>query len=209
MDLTIAICTHGDVTWRDLAFERAAPSAMEQPGVIVQTFHREHGNLANARNVALDACNTEWIVYLDADDELEPGFVDALREHEHAASLLAPAVRYVQPTGRHRAARMPRVAGHQHDCTTACLRDGNWMVVGTAARTALLRAAGGWRDWPMYEDWDLWLRCVTQQHASVIAVPEAVYRAHVRRTSRNRAPSMAAKNQTHHAIVADVLGVPA
>jgi hypothetical protein len=37
--------------------------------------------------------------------------------------------------------------------------DGNWLVIGCVARTDLLREVGGFRDFPVYEDWDLWLRC--------------------------------------------------
>ena len=79
------------------------------------------------------------------------------------------------------------------------------LVVGTAARAELLRSVGGWRDWPLYEDWDLWLRCYVAG-ATVETIPEAIYRAHVRPDSRNRAPERAAKEATHARIVADVLG---
>jgi hypothetical protein len=65
----------------------------------------------------------------------------------------------------------------------------------------MLRDVGGWRDWPFYEDWDLFLRC-WRAGASVEAIPEAVYIAHVRFDSRNRAPSSAEKAAVHNAIYA-------
>jgi cellulose synthase/poly-beta-1,6-N-acetylglucosamine synthase-like glycosyltransferase len=67
------------------------------------------------------------------------------------------------------------------------------------ARTELLRKVGGWRDWPLYEDWDLWLRCHLAG-ATFEAIPRAIYRAHARVDSRNRAPDRAARLAAHEAI---------
>jgi len=81
------------------------------------------------------------------------------------------------------------------------LKDGNWLIVGSVVRTELLRRAGGWWDYPVYEDWSLWLRCYLLG-ASAEPVPRAIYRAHARPGSRNRAPSAAEKNRVHWAIEA-------
>lgn len=198
MDVTVCVATFGDRSWQELAESRAVPSAMVQAPVV-----RVHGqSLHGARNTALTRVETEWVVFLDADDELEPGYIQQLATG--AADLRAPAVRYVRGR-RTPPARMPRVAGHTHDCTGACLPEGNWLVVGTLACTALLRDVGGWEPWPLYEDWALWLRCWAAG-ATVEAIPDAVYRAHVRPDSRNRAPSMALKNRVHAEIVGAVLG---
>lgn len=198
MDVTVCVCSFGDRHWQELAESRAVPSAIGQAPVI-----RVHGDtLHGARNTALERVRTDWVIYLDADDELEPGYVETLAAG--AADLRAPAVRYVR--GRQaRAPYVPRVAGHRHDCTADCLPAGNWLVVGTMARTSLLRQVGGWEPWPVYEDWALWLRC-WRAGATVEAIPQAVYRAHVRPDSRNRAPAMNRKNQVHHEIVAAILG---
>jgi hypothetical protein len=98
---------------------------------------------------------------------------------------------------------MPRVAGHTHThaCAAGCLTEGNWLVIGALARAELLRQIGGWRDWPVYEDWDLWLRCHLAG-ASIEAIPAAVYRAHVRPDSRNRAAPLEQRLTTHRAIEA-------
>ena len=140
-------------------------------------------------------------MFLDADDELEPGYITALQAG--ACDLRAPAVRYVAPD-RFQAARMPRVAGHDHDCTADCLPEGNWLVIGTMARTQLLRDVGGFEPWPIYEDWALWLRC-WKAGATVEAIPAAVYRAHHRPDSRNRAPAREVKDQAHRDIHRAVL----
>lgn len=193
MDLTVAVATFGSTDWAELAAERAVPSAQ---GVPVVTAHGT--SLAAARNAALSEVKTEWVVFLDADDQLEANYVDAMEAG--TADLRAPAVRYVR-NGSHPTPYVPRVAGHEHACEAECLRDGNWLVIGTAVRAQMLRDVGGWRDWPCYEDWDAFQRCWLAG-ATVEAIPEAVYRAHVRADSRNRAPAMADKNRVHHEIVA-------
>lgn len=190
--VTVCVATFGDRTWARLADERAVPSATGQAPVI-----QVHGDtLHGARNEALRQVETDHVVFLDADDELEPGYVDALAAG--GADLRVPSVRYIRGS-RAYPPRMPRVAGHRHACTTDCLPEGNWLVVGTLAPTELLLALGGWEPWPVYEDWALWLRC-WGAGATVEAIPSAVYRAHVRQDSRNRAPSRDLKLSTHAAI---------
>ena len=195
MDVTVCVGTFGSSEWPELARTRAMPSAAEQR---LRVVHHHGRNLADARNSCLRLANSEWVIFLDADDELEPGYAEAM--DAATADLRAPAVRYVRG-GRDERPRIPRVAGHDHACSADCLRDGNWLVVGTAVRAELVLHVGGWREWPLYEDWDLWLRC-WMAGATVEAVPDAVYRAHWRADSRNRAPEMAFKNKIHREIVA-------
>lgn len=203
MDVTVAVGTFGDLSWVRLAQDRALPSAR---ALGVPTVHVHADTLHGARNGALAQVDTEWVVHLDADDELERGYLQAMATGQ--ADVRAPAVRYVRGAADRAApARMPRVAGHDHDCTGECLPYGNWLVVGAAVRTELVRAVGGWQDWAWSEDWDLWLRCHLAG-ATFEAVPAAIYRAHVRRGSRNRALNGAARLEAHRAI-AEANGVPA
>lgn len=205
MDVTVVVATCGADEWVDLAHSRAIPSARAL-GVPVLHKHLPGGTVAQARNELVRLVGSEWVVHLDADDELAPGYVDALAQG--AADLRAPAVQYLRPGWDPLKPRMPRVAGHDHRCVGECLRQGNWLVVGAAVRADLVRSVGGWREWPMYEDWDLWLRCWLAG-ATVEAIPQAVYRAHVREESRNRAPDAAARQAAHTAIYEANFGVPA
>lgn len=201
--ITVAVATYGTSWWTDLAQRRALPSA-EALGVPVVYVHGE--TLHGARNDALSKVATEYICFLDADDELEPGFFDEISKV--SADLRVPAVRYVL-NGRPNNSAMPRVAGHYHACQPTCLEYGNWLVIGTVARTELIRRVGGWRDFAWSEDWDLWVRC-WQAGATIEVVPSAVYRAHVRLDSRNRAPTQAVKHAAHQQIArANDLPVPA
>jgi hypothetical protein len=203
VDVTVCVATFGDLAWQTLAHERAIPSA-EATGKSVLYVHGE--TLHDARNLALAAVDTEFVCFLDADDELEAGYFDHMAEG--TADLRAPAVRYVFG-GPLRGARFPRVAGHRHDCTADCLALGNWLVIGTVARTEILQRVGGFRDFPWSEDWDLWVRC-WQAGATIEGIPSAIYRAHVRKDSRNRAPDLDFRMAAHRAIAeANGLPVPA
>lgn len=198
LDATICIGTFGGQVWIDLADSRAIPSA-EAQGVPV--IHQHAETLAKARNNALRQVDTEWAVFLDADDQLDQNFLNALSQG--SADLRAPSVSYVR-AGHRGHPTMPRVAGHRHACTGDCLTEGNWLVVGTAVRTELLREVGGWEEWPWSEDWALWLKCHLAG-ATVEAVPEAVYVAHWSRNSRNRAPDRAFTNRVHQEIASALM----
>lgn len=194
MDVSIVVATYGERHWLDLACERATRSALAQDVPVIYV----HGlTLHGARNAGLAQVETEHVVFLDADDELAPGYIAAMAAG--SADLRAPAVQYVRHNGPCSIARVPRVAGHTHACDAGCLEHGNWLCVGTAAPTQLLRDVGGWRDFPWSEDWDLWLRC-WKAGASIEAVPAAIYVAEWRRDSRNRAPDSAFKRAAHEAI---------
>jgi GT2 family glycosyltransferase len=198
MDVTVAVATYGGEHWLHLAETRAIPSAQAQ-GVPVVHSH-SLGGLHDARNDALAQVRTEWVIHLDADDELEAGYVSAMATA--SADVRAPAVRYISRAGAASWPAVPHVAGHDHHtCEALCLRAGNWLVVGAAVRADLVRKVGGWRDFCWSEDWDLWLRCHLTG-ATFEAVPAAVYRAHVRSNSRNRGQSRAAKLDAHRAIAA-------
>lgn len=202
MDVTVVVATFGGTEWVELAERRAIPSA-EKLGVRVVHAHAD--TLSDARNAGLAQVDTEWVCHLDADDELEPGYFDAIAAG--AADVRAPAVRYVSWTAD-RPARMPKVAGHSHDCVAECLTEGNWLVIGSVARADLLREVGGHHEYPWSEDYDLWVRC-WKAGATFESVPDAVYRAHVRRNSRNRSASREVRLASHQAIArANGLPVP-
>ena len=203
MDVTVVVGTFGSAKWIDLARERAIPSAVTLGTPVI---HCHASTLHDARNQALWVVPTEWVCFLDADDELEPGYFEAMENG--TADVRAPRVRYVEPR-RNRRPIMPRVSGHTHDCTADCLEEGNWLVIGSVAPTELVKGVGGFRDFAWSEDWDLWVRCRTAG-ATFEAIPDAIYRAHVRPDSRNRAPKRSEKLAAHQAIArANGLPVPA
>lgn len=193
MDVTVCVATFGDWEWEDLAQRRAIPSAVALDVPVVH-FHGE--TLLAARNDALANVTTEYVCFVDADDELERHYFDHIAQS--AADIRVPSVRYVR-NGFDSGVRMPTIAGHTHVCDPECLREGNYIVIGAVAPTQLLKDVGGFRDFAWSEDWDLWVRC-WKAGATFENVPRAVYRAHVRPDSRNRGQTQEAKNAAHRAI---------
>ena len=196
-DVTVCCGTFGDPEWIDLARKRALPAARLEADRVI---HVHAATLAEARNLALAEVETEFVIFCDADAELAPGYVGHLLAG--TADIRVPSVSYVLD-GHPRRPYVPKVAGHSHECEAACLEAGNYAVIGSLARTAKVREVGGFGEEPVYEDWATWLR-MYRAGASVETIPAAVYVAHVRHDSRNRAPSMETKNAVHRQIVASL-----
>lgn len=170
MEVTVIVATYGDdQRYLELADRRAVPSV----GVQAPTL-RVHGDtLAQSRNCGAEQADTKWLVFLDADDELAPGYIDALATG--SADLLAPAVRYCFGGG---APDEPvvfddRKMSHLNPC-----------VIGTAVRREQFLRVGGFFEEPVYEDWSLWLRCV-RDGATLEHVPAAHYITHHNPDGRN------------------------
>lgn len=182
--VSVLISCFGHTDWANLAWSRAYPSAFRQADECL-VVHKKNGTLCEARNEAAEAASGDWLVFLDADDELDPGYVSALKAQlevdESPTQLCAPRVSYIESGYRQAPKYLPL---GQDD-----IREGNWLVIGTAVHRATFGLAGGFREWPIYEDWDLWQRCHLRASAKPVKVPDMVYVAHVSHHSRNRAPS--------------------
>lgn len=194
VDYSIVVSTFGDKKWKTLAEERALPNA-ESFGIPV---HFNHGNaLHETRNLGLSQVETEFVVFLDADDELAPDYFEHILKVD--GDIRVPSINHVHE----QMTFMPRVVGlrgvHNHVCTGDCLPDGNWICVGATARTEMIRKAGGWREWGNWEDWELWLRCWLAG-ATVTAVPEAIYRAYSTAQGRNKSKTREEDLRIYHEI---------
>jgi glycosyltransferase involved in cell wall biosynthesis len=174
------IATCGDEAWSELAWKRAYPSTISQGFDEVILEHHPDATLAEARNRILASADCDFVVFLDADDELEHGYLDAMKRAHDAAGgepvLLAPAIRYVH------AGRRPE--------NPRFVNRGRWprlneCVIGTGASRRLLLEIGGFDEWEAWDDWALWLKCVAKG-ARIVYVEDAIYRAHVSPNSRHR-----------------------
>jgi glycosyltransferase involved in cell wall biosynthesis len=201
MEMTVCVATYGGLGWRVLA-ERAVASAQDQARVIA--YHGQ--TLAQARNVCLAKASTPYVIFLDADDELEPGYVKEMQQG--TADIRAPLVRAIFGRRSIRP-RAWKVMFHSHKCSGDCLPDGNWLPIGCAARTKLLRSVGGFDEYPLYEDWAIWLKC-WKAGASFEQLKGPIYRAYRNDDSRNRSgEAYLNRKQWHNKIVADIIGAPA
>lgn len=182
MKVTICIATYGGDEWRDLAWSRAYPSvASEQAEILLG--HEPDGTIASARNGLADRATSDWLCFLDADDELAPGFLDAMKrayEQESGSGtklLLTPAVSYV---------RKGKPSPPQFLDRGISLADDNWLVVGTLIQRDLFFEVGGFEDYDHgFEDFALWSKC-WRSGAKIVKVPDAVYLAHWNPQSKHR-----------------------
>lgn len=173
-DVTIIIPIFGDLErWAPLA-QRALVSALDQTVPAADVVLSVADTLRDARNRPALAAETEWLCFLDADDELDPRYVEAMLAG--TGDLRQPATLGIVD-GKEDA--FPVVI------PTKPLLDGNYIVVGAFVRRKIFESAGGFIELPAYEDWDLWIRCWLEG-AVITTCPEAIYRVHVLPDSRNQ-----------------------
>jgi len=199
----VIIATYGEEHWRTLAYQRAVNSIITDGSIDeVIPLHEEHGTRATSLNEGARQATCDWLIFLDADDELAPGYVGAMRRalEQHTSDgtrvLFTPAVQQIRK-GR----PGPPFFYKEVDLTL-----GNWLVIGTMISRALFDEIGGFREHPHgLEDFNLWMRA-HRAGATVVKVPDAIYVQHMNPQSehhkfqRNRPAYMVA----YHAAVADV-----
>ena len=172
----VVVATYGDLEeWRSLA-HRALRSVYAQTLPVETAIHLHGRSLAHARNTGALHVLTDWLIFLDADDELDPGYVEAMLEG--TGDIRQPMTIGV-------------VDGVEDDFPVFIPPNpggfmvGNHLVIGCMVRRDLFETAGGFDPGlPVLEDWDFWIRCQLAG-GSVGQAPKAIYRVHVRPDSRN------------------------
>lgn len=195
MKVSVLVCTYGDENWQragDEALEHEIHRTDHRPAFELVRVHEQQATLAAVRNEAAQKARGDWLCFVDADDRLGVGYLEAmsLAFMQGAitadwAPLLVPSVQYVNEDGSCRGEPVIPDWGRS-------LFDLNCAVVGTLVKRDTFLRVGGFREWTIYEDWDLWLRIV-RDGAQMVAVPDAVYCAGVRSRSRNTPDANAAR----------------
>lgn len=184
--ISICIASFGSEQWRDLAWSRAYQSTVGQ-GAEVIVVHQPEGTCASARNAAAAEATGAWLIFLDADDELDTGYVDAMHCSANGMAMYLPRTSFARNGVR----RKPHFLG---DCS---LRDGNPMIIGTMVPRDLFMQVGGFTEHvELFEDWMLFAQ-LWKAGAPVVRVPGAVYIAHMTRASRNRVPKQPTRHYWH------------
>lgn len=179
--ISVLITTYGTDDWRDLAFSRALPSVLEQGADEILVRHWPDLTIGPARNKTVSEAVSAHVICLDADDELDVGYVDAMRRALHSVpdphmTLFQPAVRYIRKGVMANPILIP-----QKD-----LRVDNFLVVGTMVSRDLLLSVGGFGDYAHgFEDWAAWARC-WKAGATIHPVSDAFYHAHINPKSAHR-----------------------
>lgn len=203
--VSILVCTYGSDEWAKRGAETAAQT--HQAGADVLAVHDGGASLAEVRNAAAAETVGDWLCFLDADDELAPGYLDAMRQAWMAgaittdwAPLLVPAIQYVRSWGPEAKSEIPSWDTSIYDLNCAC--------IGTLVPRARFLAAGGFGGDPIYEDWATWLKLVAAG-AQLVPVRDAVYRYHIDAGSLRNQQTLETRTATYHAIRRRFSHVPA
>lgn len=195
MSISIIIATYGEETWGQLALTRALPSVEGMDAEVI-IGHDTDATIAGVRNELAEHATGKWLCFLDADDELAPGYIEAMTLAMQHDRLLTPRVQQIV-NGRTRPAKYyPEVN----------LMSGNWLIVGTLIERSLFEKVGGFGDYPHgFEDWSLWYKAV-KCGAEVLRVDDAIYIQHVNPKSKHRQGWRDRKYQvsTHLAVQAEL-----
>lgn len=156
MSVTVLIPT---IDGRHDELRRAIASVHEQAYadcVIEIQLDRDREGAAATRNRALERVATEWVAFLDDDDELYPAHLRACLRNAHfsKADVVYPGY--------------DTIGEDPVNCfgipfSPALLRRRNYIPVTVLARTTLVKQVGGFVEHPdengdPCEDWGLWLR---------------------------------------------------
>lgn len=155
-DVAVVVPTFGSDEWRslgDYTALRVDQLQTQRPEVI-----RVHGEtLLEARNYAIQcAPSYDWLVFLDADDDLDPQFVEAVSLYDGDSDILQTAVRgfhWTPDNEREWIDPVPTLHKQKYP-----LKSQNYLTIGSPIRAATFLQVGGFDDWPVLEDWALWLK---------------------------------------------------
>lgn len=157
MDITVAIATHPSRMGPGGLYERAVASVHAQKlaptGGIAVALDVAGEGAAVTRNRALSLVTTEYVAFLDSDDELYPDHLLRLARYIRltGVDVAYPGWDGPDPTG---------MQGKPFD--PVLLQQANYIPVTTLCRTSAVHDAGGFQAHPddtgdPCEDWGLWL----------------------------------------------------
>lgn len=143
----------------------------------VRVIHQENRGLPAARNRGARDAQSEYLVFLDADDWIEPTFVRTLAQAMHDANGPEVSHAYCQERLVEKGTGIWRVP----EWDPLLMLITNLHPVTALVRRECFEKAGGFEESMTggYEDWDLWIRFVEQGWRGVrVREPLFVWRRH-------------------------------
>lgn len=142
--------------------------ANEDPRVVV--LHKKNGGASSARNLGIRNARTEFILPLDADDLLEPTFLEYcwwMLSHNQQASWA-----YTESCGFQ---GMEYIWKSRFDANK--MKQENLLTVTALIRKSALESVGCYMEGPRYynEDWHAWLRMVAAGYYPVQSLGEPLF----------------------------------
>ena len=176
----------------------------------VRVIRVTNRGLPAARNTGLMLAKTESIIFLDADDWLDPTYIEKTLPHlKNGADIVLTGLQEHGPT-RH-GTYTPGYDKPWHQVTLDDLRQMNRFFYCAHMHTETLREVGGynplmagpWNNGGGYEDWDLWITLMAHD-AKFAAVNEPLFNYNtatpnsmLARAERNR-DALTAEMRRHH-----------
>jgi glycosyltransferase involved in cell wall biosynthesis len=168
--------------------------SQDAPEEVVQRFHNVHllrqpnGGLSAARNAGIDQIDTDMVVFLDADDRLQPNAIEAGLAC-HAANgdnaLVYGGFQYITRSGQPFGG--PRFTKMRSTCFVSLLQ-GNQIAMHASVMYKLerLRQCGGFNaKTELCEDYELYLRLARKFSIASHSAVVADYRQHEGNISSN------------------------
>ncbi len=144
----------------------------------ITLVRQDNLGVSAARNAGVAASKSEYIAFLDADDELAPSYVEEMREFIHAHpgfEIYHPNLRVIAPDGT--VSRFTEVDEIRQTGFEALLESCAIAVGGAVVTRRLHDGLGGFKSGILCEDYDYWLRA-TAQGARALHNPRELYVYH-------------------------------
>lgn len=114
--------------------------------------------LARALEAGLDACTHEIVARMDADDVALPQRFERQVPLMHSLDIVGSAIQEFASESAPGVVRTPPLSGHEIDRSARFCSPFNHPSV--VFRRSVVRAAGGYQDLPLLEDYWLWVRMI-------------------------------------------------
>lgn len=139
-----------------------------------------HGGVARARDHGCRATASPYLLWLDADDLLDPSFLEKTAARLDQDPDLDFAATGTEMFGEASGSWIPP----QPDDLVRHLAEGSYCITSLFRRRLWQRIGGCDPDLEAAEDWDFWLRALERGHRGSV-VPEPLFRYRIRRGSRD------------------------
>lgn len=179
-DITAIIPIFGDIVKWEEKYKRAERSIHAQTVRPKYSLISLGDNLKNSRNIPALNAKTEWILFVDADDELDEHYIEEMLKIEDADIIVPAAHRYFKDG---------TVDDSNRWYEPIDLLTGNYIVIGALIRTELFKKLGGFKDLKSLEDWEFFIRA-EEAGAKFKQCRKAIYKIHVSENSRNADQSL-------------------
>lgn len=151
-------------------------------GPAVRLVSKPNGGEASARNAGLHAATTEWVAFMDADDQFLPGRLAAVVERlriDPSVDLLTSNSHFLFPYGIDGRCYRPEWTFPYDDQRREILRR-NFIFSHTVVRRDRLLELGGFDETIRYAtDWAMWMVLLLNGgRADLIDEPLSLYRVH-------------------------------